>query len=345
VSEEPKQKKLCYVKSSLQESIFGVDASFLDYLAKNPLYFREKEVLSFYSPEVETLSFKIGPNVCDLAYRDYAWRMDRPVKADANDDGVTDLVSELSSLEVEKFLTQDEKMLEVYGLDKPAIELVIGFSEEEGEPKKEPQTLYVGKALPDNTYTARVKGSPLIFTISKQVYDLLTQELHSVEVFDFDPERVTKISIRGASSLVLEKKDASWVPEPEGVSVSLFKTEEFIEDFSELSTKEYVDYKAVELQAYGLDTPAVTLEFSFPEEAQALMIGAKQDGAYYARKSGQPGVFLLDAEIVEPLFAPEGIFAKEERKTAGEEITTEIKVRGGQQPEPEEEEEPDYHLH
>jgi len=325
--EEPKMKKLCYVKSSLEESIFGVDASFLDYLAKERLYFRKKEVLQFNSVDVDKLNFKIGPAAYDLVYRDYAWRMEKPVKADANDDGVTDIVSELSSLEAVKFLAEDKAMREVYGLDKPAIEVVIGFSKEEGQPQKEPKKLFIGKALPDNTYTACVEGSDLIFTISEEVHNLLTQELHSLQVFDFDPKKVVKLSIKGPRNLVLKKEEGLWrAAQPQGLAVSSFKTEKFVEEFSELETKRFAQYSPADLKPFGLDKPAVTLEFSFPEKAEALMIGAKKDGAYFAKKGGRPGVFHLEAKTVEPLLDAQKIFEKEVKKTSGEKTITDLQI-------------------
>ena len=336
--EEPKKKKLCYVKSSLEESIFGIDASFLDFLAKDRLYFRKKEVLRFNSVDVDKLNFKIGPVAYDLRYRDYAWRMEKPVKADANDIGVTDIVSELSSLEAVKFLAEDETMREVYGLDAPGIEVVVGFSKEEDEPEKEPKKLYVGKALPDNTYTAYIEGSDLIFTISQEVYNLLTQELHSLEVFDFDADKVIRISIKGPRNLVLEKKEGTWrAALPEGLAVSSFKTEKFIEEFSELETRKFAQYSPADLKPFGLDKPAVTIEFSFPEKAEALMIGARKDDAYYAKKGGRPGVFYLDAKTVEPLLSPEKIFAKEVEKPSGEKITTDLEIKTTAPVPPEEE--------
>jgi hypothetical protein len=327
--DEPKMKKLCYVKSSLEDSIFGIDASFLDYLAKDPLHFRERRVLDFRSVDVDKLQFKKGAATFDLVYRDYAWRMEKPVKADANDSGVADLVYELSSLEAEKFLAEDETMREVYGLDAPSIELVIGFSKDEDEPEKEPETLYVGKELPDNTYTAYVGGSNLIFTIPKSVHGLLTQELHSVEVFDFDVEQVVGISIKGPGNLVIQRKNGGWgAVEPATLAVSSFKTEEFLEGFCKLATRRFAAYSPADLKPFGLDRPAVTLEFSFPENAEALMIGAQENDAFYAKKRGLPGVFYLAAETVSRLLSPEQVFAKEVKPPAGD-INLKIPAPGG----------------
>ena len=137
--EKPSRKKLCYVKSPLEESIFGVQASFLENLAKEPLYFRKKKVLGFNSWDVENLNLKIGPKEYDLVYSDYAWRMEKPVKADANDDGVGNLVNELSSIEAEKFLADDVSKLKDFGLAEPAASVVIGFRREEGEPQMMPK--------------------------------------------------------------------------------------------------------------------------------------------------------------------------------------------------------------
>ena len=167
----------------------------------------------------------------------------------------------------------------------------------------------------------------------------MTQEFHSVNVFDFDPEKVTKITIKGPATLVLEKTDGKWkTVQPATPAVSSFKTDSFIEEFSELKTERFAEYKASDLKQYGLDEPALTLEFAFPQKTIALLVGLEKEGKYFVKKSGLPGVFYLDAKVVEPLMRPEKIFVKEVKRLEEGKPITDIKIKKAK-PQPEKEEE------
>ena len=338
-SEKPVLKKLCYAKSSLEEPIFGVEASFLDNLAKEPLYFRKKKVLGFNSWDVDSVNLKLGQAEYDLVYRDYAWRMEKPAKADANDDAVGELVNKLSSLEAQRFLADDAEKSGDFGLEEPAAALVIGFRKEEGEAQKMPKKISIGKALPDGTVVGRIDDDELIFAVSESVYDLMKQELHEVDIFDFKPDTVTRVTIKGEGAVSIEKTGERWnAAQPADLAVSLRKTEDFIKKFSRLKTERFVEYEAEDVKKYGLDAPGVTVEFVYPEGRQMLLVGSKKDDKYFAKLEGEAGVFYLEAKTIEELLAPQNIFAKEAREgEAAGELTTDIEIKVDKSVPPDEE--------
>jgi len=165
-----------YIKQKSTSDIHLVSASIVGNLTREPLHFRDSQVMEFRRDDAKRIELKRkdGTIVCIKQERD--WRIVEPVRAKAKNDEVIDILGKLDSLKTEKFVAEKAERLSEYGLDQPEVEATVTLKDDSTA------VLLVGKKLPDSDSSyAKTADEDAIFVMEKEVADELRKELDEIK--------------------------------------------------------------------------------------------------------------------------------------------------------------------
>lgn len=166
------------------------------------------QVFRFDAATVEFLRIRNGNGFFDLAREGSRWSLTAPRALPADAIAVERLLGAVRNGKIEKVITDDLSRLAEFGLSEPRFVLAIGYQGRIDE-------LAIGVSNPARTaYYAYAKGVSAIFLVDPSIAEALALslfDLRSKEVFSFDPEAVTRLSIlRGSSHIELRKSAEGW---------------------------------------------------------------------------------------------------------------------------------------
>jgi len=158
-----------YAQRSNDPAVYLADGSLGDALAREPDDLRDRTVLPFPSEPIARLEVAMGPKSIAIARNDQEqWMLEAPIKAPAKPEAVNQYIAALATLRARSFV-DNATDLKKYGLDKPAIRIVLGT-----KGGKNLATLEAGQS--GNAYFARREGDPTIFAIDEGSYKALFQD-------------------------------------------------------------------------------------------------------------------------------------------------------------------------
>lgn len=247
--------------------------------------------------EIISIAMRKKDQEIRLVRQDKVWRLEKPLKARADQETVRSQVNLLATLERDRDLGElsDPK---AYGLEQPSLVVEVTA-------KGQTHRLKVGQATPGQLgYYVQRDDEPRLFTLGAATKDTLDRPLEAYRdktLFDLAPEKVSKVRLStGPSTLELEKTPAGlWrVAGREEFKVRKDRLESFLRFLTLSRVKEFVSDPPKEPQL-GF-APLPTAEVSvYPAEGppQSLILGGRREGDYYARKEAQGEVFLVESEV------------------------------------------------
>jgi Domain of unknown function (DUF4340) len=332
-------RKVIYAQIEGDPTILALPDNANSFLPRNPLAFRDRQVLSvdvdrieqvrFVSPSrkitLRAPIFKIGRQNMGLAPT--GWWMVEPVATPADAPSIGKLLRLLSSLRAESLVTEKPASLDNYGgLKTPALTVTWSaprtFSMVEkpstvesssGTIAMEELSLIIGSPLPDRPSIryAKLGDYPLIFTLGPDVLGVLDAEWRDHSVLTFEPDRVRKVRLEWPDrslSLAPTFEDGSrkWAPE-EGQVLLDFDAgpvAAIVKAASNLSTSRFLQYEGDILQGIGLAPARLALRFELDNgSSRVLKLGAA-DGRGQLLATTEPGTKGPIFVIAESPFAP-----------------------------------------
>lgn len=139
-----KDKDIYYARRGLAEEVFQLAASDVDNLKYNLDDFRRKQIFSFDKENVQAIELQHSGQTLLLKKDKEGWTLEKPEPGPAKKLFVSELLSDILNLRVEKFLDGSAK--KEYGFDKPDLKANIQFKGEEEA------VLLVGKKIEKNVY-------------------------------------------------------------------------------------------------------------------------------------------------------------------------------------------------
>jgi hypothetical protein len=144
-------KDLYYARRGSGEEVFQLTASDVDNLKYRPDDFRRKQIFSFDKENVQAIELQHSGQTLLLKRDKEDWTLEKPEPGPAKKLFVSELLSDILNLRVEKFLDGSAK--KEYGFDKPDLKVNIQF-----EGGKE-TVILVGKKEAENVYVQVVPRS------------------------------------------------------------------------------------------------------------------------------------------------------------------------------------------
>ncbi len=329
VGGDTKSGLLTYVHQAACPSIAVVKIADAKKLLAPALSYRDRSVLRFAKARADQIELTRKGKPIVLAKQKGAWKMTKPVSADADADAVNDLLGDLSSLKARQIAGEGD--LAKFGLDKPELKVAVRVKPlPPAKPKPTttraatsgPTTTAVAKATTKaaskpaatkpappkprkpKTYTLLVTKkdgkvyavrpkSTLVAELDDAVYDNLTDEMHDRKPLKFEASKATGVDVVGGEKpLKFAKKDDKWsyVPDPH-LTIDEKKVTDLLTGLHDLKVERYVAYVAKDLKPFGLDKPdlTVTIRQEGAKPITMLLSKADKDGKRKATIKTEPG--------------------------------------------------------
>ena len=209
-----------YVQADRREGVYLASQFMKNALSKSLFDFRDKGLHPLELSDVERFDFRTKAGLAIRAQKqDDLWRMeaDHPTRAD--EDTLQQLWSQLNSLRVTEFIDQpSEKLQQVLSLDQPQAEQNL-IGEIRLEPGIEaetpgPQSWWIKVYQNDEQYYGQSSAARGLVRFDESVmklFDYKSFDFRYKDVFAFDANAVTKVSIDSTAYI---KVDKSWYEEP-----------------------------------------------------------------------------------------------------------------------------------
>jgi hypothetical protein len=333
---QPVHDEYRYAKLQDNDQIFEIRAERLKDVFVAADTVRDPQVARFHTADANRLEIdRPGQPKLVLAKEKDNWKVEEPLKAEAENSKVTELLDKLSGLQPhDKDVIDDKDAGKKYGLDRPAATVKVTVAEEppgakkpaagtaeadkEKDKKKVTRTITValGKrdAATKKLYVQTV-GFARVSAVEDAVLPLVERPALAYRgrrVLDFLAGDVDTIKVqRGGETVALKQADGKWrLTEPVAAEADDGKASVLVGDLGRLEAVEYVRdaAKPDDLdKLYGLGKPALSITVHFRPDAkkpdQTLLVGKEREGKgeYFAKLAGSDSVFAVRKDIHDTL--------------------------------------------
>jgi uncharacterized protein DUF4340 len=268
-------------------------------------------VVNFDRDKIDGIVIQNGDDKIDIRRHDNKWRLETPIKDQADNTLVSTLLSDVETWQKDATISAKElasNNLTEYGLNKPKLRLkLIG----EGAPPE----IYFGKdsALEGKMYV-RFENSKDTFVANQAVKKAIEKKPD-----DFRDKRLTDLTVTQVSRVVLktaagemelQKKSDHWeIVKPLRARGDDQKIGDLIAQVTTAHIQQFVADDRGDLHPYGLAEPrgSITLFGQDDKQGQMLQIGSpaaageKQKDQVYVRFSARSFVYTLPKKVDEVL--------------------------------------------
>ncbi len=261
-----------------------------------------KKIFTVKGPDITAITIKRSAEEIHLVKDGKIWRMDRPLKEQADKVAMNSLVASLSRLRLTRDLGP-EKDLKPFGLDQPSLAVSFTVGDKSF-------TLDVGKKSPGvQGYYARRDQDPrvlIIDTATRESLDRPLSDLRNRALFDFTADQVIALRVKtGSTQVVLEKKGNTWTwVGHENVKMYPDRLERLLRFLNLARVKEFVPGSPKDLKTYGLAPPVLALTIKTDKGEQHLFLGSRKKDECYARQGDQAPVVLTESLLLDFFTVP-----------------------------------------
>jgi hypothetical protein len=357
---QPVHDEYRYAKLQDNDQVFEIRAEHLKDLFVATDTVRDARVARFRADDANRVEIdRPGQPKLVLAKEKDHWKVEEPIKAEAENTKVTELLDKLSGLEARDKDVLEGADVKQYGLDKPAATISVTVAEEppgekrpapgaaadkDKEKKKVTRTLTVALGKRDATakklYVQAV-GWPRVNAVEDSVLPLVERPALAYRgrrILDFLAGDVDSIQVqRGDEKLALKHADGKWrLTEPVSAEADDGKASVLAGDLGRLEAAEYVRdaVKGEDLEKlYGLGKPTLSATVTFPADskkpAKTLLVGKQREGKqeYFAKLADGDSVFAVRKDIHDALDQGSLAYRPLQLPTLVREDITEVRVQ------------------
>jgi hypothetical protein len=265
-----------------------------------------QNVVNFDRDKIDAIVILNGDEKIELRRSDNRWRLETPIKDQADSSLIDNLLLDLGNWQKEgtisaKEIDADKSKLTEYGLNKPKLRLkLIGQD-------KPPAILFGKDAALEGKMYVRFENSKETYlagqSIKKEI-DKKPEELRDRKLTDLITAQVSRVILKTpAGEIELQKKGDRWeVLKPLRAPADDQKIGDLIAQVTASRIQQFVTDDHGDLHAYGLAEPrgAITLFTQENKEGQLLQIGGvpeKEKDQVYVRFAPRGFVYTLPKKI------------------------------------------------
>jgi hypothetical protein len=324
VGKHDTDKKKLYVMADDWPRINVVDDSLAPLVGRSALAYRGKRLFDFNAADVAKIDIDNQGKIITLD-RSHAergnegavWRLDSPVKAEADASRVDQLLADLGHLEAAEFVTEKPKREDLeaqYGLGKAPLTVRIEFTDK----KKPAKEVRVGKTRGGKGgYFARVGDGGPVFAIKDELYKQLTRDSLSYRpqrLWQLIPEEIESLRIgrAGQKEYVLTRSEKDWkISGPFEANALAESVQKMTAELVAPKVESYKAHEAKDLAEYGLDKPALTVRIKpvleKNDKEHTLLIGkpvrsqaerGNEGALHYAKRGNDAAIFTIGDALV-----------------------------------------------
>jgi hypothetical protein len=280
-----------------------------------------QNVVNFSREKIDGIVIQNGDDKIDLRRRDKKWRLETPIKDQADSSLIENLLLDLESWQKDaiipaKELEADKSKLNEYGLSKPKLRLKL-----RGEDAP-PEILFGKDAALEGKMYVRLENSKETFLAAQSIKKEIEKkaaEFRDRKLTDLITAQVSRVVLKTATGeMELQKKGDHWeIVKPLRARGDDQKIADLIAQMTTARIQQFVADDRGDLHPYGLAEPrgSITLfaqddksagrtDSSRGEQGQVLQIGGaaeKEKDQVYVRFSARAFVYTLPKKIEEIL--------------------------------------------
>ncbi|MEP6603309.1 MAG: DUF4340 domain-containing protein [Spartobacteria bacterium] len=282
---------------------------------------QEQNVVNITKDKIDGIVIQNGDDKIDMRKIDNKWRLETPIKDQADSAAINNLLIELEDWKKDsaisaKEIDADKNKLNEFGLNKPKLRLKLSGT---GAP---PEIWFGKEAAFESKMYVRFENARDAFLVSQSVKKAIekkAEDFRDKKLTDLNAAQISKLVLKTpAGEMEVEKKSDRWeFIKPLRARADDQKIGDLIAQITTARIQQFVADDHGDLHAYGLAEPrgAITLfgqdaksagrtDSSRGEQGQMLQIGAspeKQKDQVYVRFSPRSFVYTLPKKIEEIL--------------------------------------------
>lgn len=264
-------------------------SSFLDLIFnKTPFDLRDKAILKFERDTADGIEIAGGSTDIQFAKNGTDWRIVTPVAARADYAAVEELMTRLSSTQMQEIVAPEAGDLSAYGLDRPALTATVVSGSSRA-------TLLIGRADEGGRF-AKDAARPEIFTVAESLFTDLAKDLPEYRLKDmFDARSWTADWVetrRGDETLSFEKSsdgEQTW----RNASGQTVDTAKVVDLLTKLSNVRAQSFEAA--THASLEMPVVTVTIRFDSDKTETVAFGRSATDVFASRADEPGTAKVDA--------------------------------------------------
>lgn len=327
-----------YMRVAGKDTAYYAQKDLRDLAIKGVKDWRDRKLSDITASQVNRVIIKTAKGEIEAGKTSGHWSLVRPFKGRADDQKLTDLVSNATTPRIEDFVT-DAKDLGAFGLNEPRATLTF-----HAEGSKEPMVLLIGNAKKPETPPAKKddaeaeKKDPAatapthvyvklssregVFTVPVAIESLIgTQpnDLRDQNIMRVQTDMVDRITIEspGRGKIVLARNGEEWVRKVEKQNdepANGGAANKLLADLTSAKVVRFVADVAGDPKQYGFEAPTATVTLSSyssegtPETKPGeqplakLILGKFEGDAGYAKLDDEPFVVAVPASLLEQVW-------------------------------------------
>ena len=265
-----------------------------------------QNVVNFERAKIDGVIIQNGDSKIEMRRRDNKWRLEIPIKDQADNSLIENLLSNLENWQKDatisaKEIEADKSKLNEYGLNRPKLRLkLLG--------QDRPPEIFFGKdaALEGKMYV-RLEDSKETFlaaqTVRKDI-EKKPEEFRDRKLTDLSTAQVSRVVLKSpAGEMELEKRNDHWeILKPLRARGDDQKIADLIAQVTTAQIQQFVADDHGDLHPFGLAEPrgAITLFTKDDKQGQLLQIGGipqKEKDQVYVRSASRGFVYTLPKKI------------------------------------------------
>ena len=269
-----------------------------------------QNVVTFDRNKINGIVIQNGDEKIEMRRRDNRWRLETPIKDQADNSLIENLLSDLENWQKDgtisaKEVEADKSKLNEYGLNKPKLRLkLIGQD-------RPPEILFGKDAALEGKMYVRFENSKETFLAGQSVrkdIDKKPEEFRDRKLTDLITAQVSRVILKTpAGEMDLQKKGDHWeIVKPLRARADDQKINDLIAQITTARIQQFVADDHGDLHPYGLAEPrgAITLFTQEDKQGQLLQIGSmpeKEKDQTYVRFASRGFVYTVPKKIDEIL--------------------------------------------
>ena len=307
-----------YVRFENSKETFFASQSVRKAIDKKPEDFRDRKLTDLIMAQVVRAVLKTPAGEMELQKTGDHWDIVKPLRTHADDQKVSDMIAQVTTVRIEQFVADDSGDLHPYGLAEPRGSLTL-FAQGD----KQGQTLRIGSVPEKEKEQVYVRFSPrgFVYTLPKKIAEILNnkpndlRDRHLVRIDTKILDRLT-IDAPGKGKTLLARKDENWtIASCNNAPANLSEVRRLIDALQNEQVTKFVEDVASNLPKYGLDKPQLTVTFSsFASENTAetkageqpfasVAFGKVEGDTVYARVGDEPFVVAVRRGLLDQIFS------------------------------------------
>ena len=330
--ETPVEGKV-YMRVEGKDTAYVARKDLRDQGAKGAKDWRDHRLSDLTATQVNKVGIRTAKGEFEIEKASNHWSLTKPFKGRADDQKVTDLISNATAPRIEDFVT-DAKDLAAFGLNEPRatvtfhaegvkdpVMLQIGNGKKIEKPedkrdreKKESET----PAAPTHVYV-KLSTREGVFTVPVAIESVLNtqpNDLRDQNIMRVQSDMVDRITLEapGREKIVLGRNGEEWVRKGDKQAdrpVNGGAANKLLSDLTTMKVTRFVADVAGDLKQYGLDAPVATVTLSSystegtPETKPGdrplakLIFGKFEGDAGYAKLDEEPFIVAVPTALFE----------------------------------------------